>query len=314
MALEPQTKALMDAMNAMAAPKLYEMRVEEARVALEAITLEYRCKPQVVARVDDRQINGPGGDIPLRIYQPVEGGRDLPLLLYYHGGGFALCSIESHDTICRSLCNDAGAIIVSVDYRRSPEHPFPAAPEDCYAALEWVSEQAEFLGGNSNRIALAGDSAGSNLVAAVTLMAKARVGPTIAFQALCCPGLNLNPAYMTPSRRQFGGGEFFLSFKDLHWLTEMYFQQPRDIENPIASPLLATNLSGLPPALIITADHDMLRDDGALFAEKLRDAGVDAEHVEFEGTIHGFIAFAGVLDAGRDAILLIARRVRERLS
>ncbi|MEZ5894039.1 MAG: alpha/beta hydrolase [Parvularculaceae bacterium] len=314
MALDPQTKALLDAMNAMEGPKLYEMPVADARIALEAISIENGSAPQPVGKVEDRRIDGSAGPIPVRIYWPESRADGLPILMFYHGGGFALGNLDSHDNLCRILCNDAHVIVVSVDYRRPPELPFPAAPDDCYAAFEWTAEHAAELGGDIARIAVAGDSAGGNLSAVVCLMAKEKSGPKVAYQVLCYPGVQMDPDYKTRSRADFGGGEYFLSHSDVRWLKDMYLQKQEDLKNPHASPLLAKDLSGLPPALVITAGYDMLRDEGKEYADRLRAAGVDTEYLDFEGTIHGFISFNRVLDAGKEALDLIASRLKSRLN
>lgn len=313
MALDPQTKTLLDAMNAMAGPKLYEMAVEDARIALQTLSIENGGKQQELKKVENRMIDGPRGPVPVRVYWPDVNAPSLPLLMFYHGGGFALGDLDSHDNICRAMCNEAGVIVVSVHYRQPPEHPFPAAPEDCFAALSWTAKNAAALGGDETRIAVAGDSAGGNLSAAVCLMAKENRGPRIAYQVLCYPGIQMDPDYLTPSRKEFGGGDYFLSFADMRWISGMYTPHPDDMKNPLASPLLAKDLSRLPPALVITAGHDMLRDEGKEYAVRLKAAGVDTEYVDYEGAIHGFLSFSGVLDLGRHALSLIARRLHERL-
>ncbi len=313
MALDPQTKALLDAMNAVDGPKLYEMAVKDARMALEAISIENGGKPQELKKVENRDIDGPNGAIPVRIYWPEKATGKLPLLIFYHGGGFALGNLDSHDGICRTLCHEAGIIVVNVHYRQPPEHPFPAAPEDCYAALDWTAQNAESLGGDVTRIVVAGDSAGGNLATSVCLMAKEKGGPSVSYQILCYPGLMRTANDLTPSRKKFGGGGYFLSAGDVQWIADMYTPNPDDLKNPLAYPLLANDLSRLPPALVISAGNDMLHDEDKEFAENLHAAGVDTEYVDYTGTIHGFISFNGVLDVGRDALALITQRLKERL-
>jgi acetyl esterase len=314
MALDAQTIAMLEGMNAAGGPKLSELSIGDARAALAALAGDSASVTGFAGSCENRTISGPGGAIPLRLYWPEKTGETLlPVLVFFHGGGFALGNLDSHDAICRQLCIRANVIVVNVDYRQPPEHRFPAAPQDCYAALQWTAENAAALGGDKARIAVAGDSAGANLAAVVSLMAKERNGPALAYQILCYPVTHLDPHYETRSRKAFGGGDYFLADADMHWIAGMYLSDPADAQNPFASPLLARDLSGLPAALVITAGYDMLRDEGEDYARRLRAAGVETEYVEFEGTIHGFIAFNDLLDSGKEALALIAGRLKEKL-
>lgn len=263
-----------------------------------------------------RTIEGPGGPIPLRIYWPAApaDSRRSPLLLFYHGGGFALGNLDTHDTICRRLCVQGDMIVVSVDYRQPPEHKFPAAPEDCYAALCWAAGEADRLGADPQRIAVAGDSAGGNLAAVVALMARDRGGPPLTYQALIYPGVDLDPASETSSRASFGTGDYFLSIADLVWIAGMYLAHARDMKHPYASPLYAQDLRGLPAALVLTAGFDPLCADGQKFADRLSAAGVPTEYRCYASTVHGFISFAGVLDLGREALSFLSGRLRQALA
>ncbi len=298
--LDEQTEKMLSDISAAGGPALHEMPVAGAREALAAISEASGYKGSHISAVEDRQISGPNGPVPVRIYWPDGASSDkpVPMLLFYHGGGFALGSIETHDSITRYLCDKAGIIVISVDYRLAPENPFPAGVEDCYAAFCWASKNAKELGGDAARIAVAGDSAGGNLAAAVSLMARDRKGPEIKLQLLVYPGVDMALEVSYPSYADFGGGEYFLGLADMKWLKGMYLGNDEDAKDMKASPLLYPDLSNLPPALIMTAGYDPLCDQGKHYADRLKAAGVQTEYECFSGAIHGFISFAGGLDIG----------------
>jgi acetyl esterase len=260
-----------------------------------------------VESVEDREIPGPRGPIPIRIYTS-EGTGKRPVVVYYHGGGWVIGNIDTHDNVTRYLANASGGIVVSVDYKLAPENPFPAAVDDAYAALEWVAGNAESLGGDPSRIAVAGDSAGGNLSAAVSLRARDRKGPEILCQGLIYPATNLS-ALDTQSHKDFAEG-FFLTNEALEWFRSQYVPRPEVRMDPYVSPLLAKDHSNLPPAVVITAQFDPLRDEGEAYAAKLEEAGVPVEMVRFDGMLHGFVSFVGVMDQAADALDLIAARVK----
>ncbi|MBY0563151.1 MAG: alpha/beta hydrolase [Hyphomonadaceae bacterium] len=311
MQLDPQTKAFLAAGEG--APPLHEMSVADARAALGQMSAMAGGPKLDVAACEAREIIGPAGPVPVRVYWPEKGAGALPILLFFHGGGFALGDISTHDNICRFLCVHAGVLVISVDYRRSPEHKFPAAPEDCYAALVWAAGEAANLGGRADRIALGGDSAGGNLAAAVALMARDRSGPAIAYQVLIYPVLDGDPAFETPSRREYGDAGYILTHKDIVWLTDMYAAGKEDYNSPYMSPLRASSLEGLPPALVITAGFDPLCSEGKMYAERLAVSGIPVEHRTYANTVHGFVSFSGVIDHGKDALSLVSRRLKEQL-
>jgi acetyl esterase len=314
-AIDPQTQALLDGMNAEGNPKLHELSVEDARAGILQMTLQLDIPKEEVRECQERTIPGPAGDIPVRIYWPdAEADAALPILLLYHGGGFVLGNLDTHENVSRFYCANAQVIVISVDYRLSPENKFPLGAEDCYAALCWAAENAAALGGDAKRIAVTGDSAGGNLSAVVCQQAKLRNGPEIAFQLLAYPvtSMDINAEY--ESRENFGQGKHFLSKLDLKWFSDMYFENPEaDAKDLMASPILAEDLSGQPPALVITAGYDPLHDEGEHYAERLKEAGVPVEYVCFESTIHGFMSFAGAIDAGKEALALGAARLKENL-
>lgn len=304
-------------MNAEGNPHLFELAVEDARAGLKQMTLQVDIAACEVRERRELMIEGPAGEIPVRIYWPEITGVDIsfPILLLYHGGGFALGDLDTHENMARYYCKHAQLIVINVAYRLSPENKFPLGVEDCYAALCWANENAAELGADPMRIAVTGDSAGGNLSAVVAQLAASRQGPNVAYQLLAYPVVNMGMDADYESRQTFGGGLHFLSMMDLHWLSDMYFTDPlQESTSLLASPILNEDLSGLPPALVITAGHDPLRDEGKHYADRLKAAGVDVEYVCFESTIHGFMTFAGALDAGKQALELAARKLREKLS
>ena len=313
MGLDKTTQALLDSLAEQGGGGLHELSLEDARNALLGMTLELDIPRTELADVRNLDIPVGDGRIQLRIYLPEgAGGAPLPILMVFHGGGFALGDLETHDNLCRYYAKEAGAVVVAVHYRRSPEHKFPAAPEDCYAALCWAAENAASFGGDPARVAVTGDSAGGNLSAVVCQLAKTRGGPKISFQALVYPAVNMDRSKGHPSRQAFGQGEYFLSLEDFEWLNGMYFSdEAAEVKDLRASPILEQNLNDLPPALVITAGFDPLVDEGKEYADRLAAAGVPTEYKCFEGTIHGFMSFAGALDAGKEGLALVASCLRE---
>ncbi len=284
MPLDPQIQAYLDQMAAMNMPPIHTMTPEQVRMGIAMQLAMESIEQEQVARVENRTIPGPAGEIPVRIYTP-QGNGPFPALVFFHGGGWVICNLDTHDGICRSLANGAGCVVVSVDYRLAPEHKFPAAPEDCYAATQWVAENAAELNVDASHIAVGGDSAGGNLTAVVAQMARDRGGPHLVFQLLIYPATDFR--MNTPSIEENATG-YFLTKDDMIWFTNHYLNSEEDKTNPLASPLLARDLSGLPPALIITAQYDPLRDEGELYGQKLREAGVPVTVSRYEGVIHGF--------------------------
>lgn len=313
MNVEPGTRALLDQLAAAGGPaSLCDLPVDAARAALAHLSHTLGVPPADVARTGDLSVPGPNGPVPVRIYWPVmaAGSPPPPILLLFHGGGYALGDIGTHDTMSRFYCARAGVVVINVDYRRSPEHRFPAGVEDCYAVLQWAAAHGGEIGANPARIALTGDSAGGNFSAALCIAARSRGGPVVSFQALVYPAVDLSTGAAYASRAALGGGEYFISNRDIAWIRDMYFTDPdRDGQDVLASPLLAEDLRGLPPALVITAGLDPLLDEGRLYHERLVAAGVPSEYRCFDGTIHGFLSFAGALDIGRAGLELVADRV-----
>jgi acetyl esterase len=296
MALDPQAKALLDQFGAIG-QSISSMSVADARRSMEVLS-SIRGELPPIGAVADRRIPGPAGEIPVRVYTPT-GSAPFPLLVFFHGGGWVLGSIETHDGICRELANGAGCVVMSVDYRLAPEHKFPAAADDCYAATQWAAAHAADLGADAKRVAIGGDSAGGNLTAVVAQMARDKGGPPLVFQLLIYPVTVA--AFDTPSYRDNAEG-YLLTAGDMHWFWDHYLKNAADGENPYASPLRAKSLKGLPPALVITAEFDPLRDEGEQYAHRLEEAGVPTRLSRYDGMIHGFFGMTQMIDKAKAAV------------
>jgi acetyl esterase len=297
MPLDPIAAGLLQQMDEAGMPPLNEMSPEDARVAAEGFR-DLAGEPEDVADVRDTVVPGPGGDIPVRVYTP-RGDGPFGCLVYYHGGGWVLGDIQGLDSTCRALANAAGCVVVSVEYRLAPEHKFPAPFDDSYAALEWVAANAGSLDVDASKLAVGGDSAGGNLAAAVALKARDAGGPRLALQLLVYPVTNHD--YSTPSYSDNGDG-YLLTLDMMKWFWDHYLATAEDGANPLASPLLAPDLGGLPPAVVYTAEFDPLRDEGEAYAARLREAGVRVTSNRFDGQIHAFFQMLGVFPAARQAI------------
>ncbi|MEV5013569.1 alpha/beta hydrolase [Streptomyces sp. NPDC053780] len=306
MPFDPQLQALYDRRAEHGVRPLYTMTLQEARAADLADVQGAAGTPEPVREVHDLSFDGPDGPLPLRVYRP-SGEGPLPVLVYFFGGGWTLGSLDTSDALCRHLANSAGCLVVAVGYRLAPEHKFPAAPRDCFAGLRWAAEHAGRFGGDASRLAVAGDSAGGNLAAAVTLMARDEGGPDLVTQVLVYP----NTDYLadTPSRRE-NTDPLLFNDKSVHWYWDNYLATPRDGTHPLASPLRAPDHSGLPPALVITAEYDPLRDEGESYAARLRASGVPVESTRYPGLAHGFFTMSGTLDAARRAVGQVAAHLR----
>jgi len=305
--LDPQLQAMRDQRERDGVPPLYTMSLADARAADLASIRESGGEPEPVHEVANLTIPGPGGELPLRVYRPAS-ARPLPALLYFFGGGWVLGTIDTADGVSRSLANSSGALVAVVGYRLAPEHPFPAAVEDCYAAVRWVAGHAEEIGADPARLVVGGDSAGGNLAAAVALRARAD-GPALAGQLLVYP----NTDQLADDRSMRAADDPFLfNRRSVAWYRRHYLANPDDAADPLASPLRAESLAGLPPALVITAEYDPLRDQGEAYAHRLADAGVQVELSRYPGMAHGFFTMAGTVDASRAAIQQASSFVRTR--
>lgn len=303
MALHPAAKLVLEQMEVSGTPAMSTLTPEEARISTDISMLAG--VPEEVAKVEETLIPGPAGEIPVRIYTP-EGQGPFPALVYYHGGGWVIGNLDVVDVPCRQLANRTGCVVISVDYRLAPEHPFPAPAEDAYAAVEWVAENGDSICVDSSRIAVAGDSAGGNLAAVVCLMAKDKEGPKISYQILFYPVTEHSCDTISYHENAEG---YFLTKDSMVWFWNHYLQEESG-EHPYASPLRAKDVSGLPPALVVTAEYDPLRDEGEAYAKKLFDAGVGVTLKRYEGLIHGFVWMSGVLPQGLEAIELAAEELQ----
>ena len=311
MPLDPLMKAFLDQMAAQPQPKLWELGAPAGREMFAALMQAVGPKDVPIGTVKDVTIPGPGGDIPARSYAPVATGTEpLPTLVFFHGGGFVIGNVETHDGLCRMLANESKCRVISVDYRLSPEHKFPAAVDDAFAAVSWIEISAALLGVDANRVAVGGDSAGGTLAAVVAQMARDAGAPNIAFQLLLFPVTQIDA--VTPSRREFGEG-YFLEGNGLDWFFKHYFELGADRGQPKASPLLADKFTGLPPAYIMVAGFDPLHDEGVAYAEKLREAGVSVTLDDHAGMVHDFIYLQAVLPQAAEALTAAAHSLKEAL-
>ncbi|WP_085523691.1 alpha/beta hydrolase [Tuberibacillus sp. Marseille-P3662] len=306
MVLDPQVKALLEQMEASDVPPMESLSPEQARAGFQSLNDSSTEELEPVGYLSNRVIPGPGGDLPIRIYTP-EGTGPFPVLVFYHGGGWVIGDLDSHDNMCRSLTNLANTVVVSVDYRLAPEHKFPAAVDDCYTALRWVSEHPSELNIDSSHIAVGGDSAGGNLSTVVSYLTKQRGGPQLAYQLLLYPSTHISAD--TASHRENGEG-YFLTTESMTYFRNHYLRTVEDAEDPLVSPYLIEDLSGLPPAMVVTAEYDPLRDEGEAYARRLKEAGVPVIAKRYDGMIHGFISMAEQLDKGKQALQDAAQALR----
>ncbi len=309
MPLDPQARMMLDQIAAQGGMELHQLSVPDARKAFEALRLPI--PGEAVEHVENRAIPGPAGAVPVRVYRAADAETPAAALVYFHGGGWVIGDLESHDNFCRALANRTQAVVVSVDYRLAPEHRYPAAAEDCYAATRWVAESGAAIGVDGARIAVAGDSAGGNLAAAVALMARDRGGPPLRHQVLIYPvtdhGLD------TASYRDNATG-YLLSREGMEWFWSHYVPNAEQRNDGYASPLRAEKLTLLPPATVITAEYDPLRDEGENYAARLRDAGIATVTTRYDGQIHGFVSLFEVFDQGKVATEQIAATLRAALA
>ncbi len=295
MPLDQQARRVLDQLAALGLPPNHTVSPQQARINMNS-------RPQSagpeVARVEDRAIPGPGPDVPVRIYTP-DGRGPFPVLVWFHGGGWVVGDLDTADGTARRLTAQTGCVVVSVDYRLAPEARFPAAAEDCYAVTQWVATNAAGIDADPGRIAVGGDSSGGNLAAVVSLMARDRgVSPPV-FQLLVYPVIARD--FDTGSYRQNGEG-YGITRDSMKWYWDLYLTEDADASNPYAAPLLANDLSGLPPALVITAEFDPLCDEGEAYAQCLQEAGVAVTYSRYDGMIHGFFGMPAFIDRGRIAV------------
>ncbi len=308
MPLHPQAEALLQEMRAQGAVPFEQLSVREAREAAAGFLL-LQGEPDPVAAVTHRFITGPTADLPIVIYRPA-GDGPFPALIYFHGSGWVILNLDVVDVPLRALANRSGCVMIAVNYQKAPEHPFPTAFDDCHATVQWVAEHAEELDVDPSRIGVGGDSAGGNLAAAIALQAR-QTGPPLRCQILVYPVTD--HSFDTRSYEENAEG-YILQRETMKWFWGHYVRTSADGADWRASPLRASDLSGLPPALVITAEYDPLRDEGEAYADRLRDAGVDVTLHRYDGMVHGFMYMAGVLDDARLVIDEIAASLSTTLA
>ncbi|HLK22496.1 MAG TPA: alpha/beta hydrolase [Bryobacteraceae bacterium] len=306
--LNPTVRFLLETLEAQGDPPLESYSPVEARkVAEEGLKLVGGAT-EPLRSIENLRIPGPLGEIPIRVYTP-ETDAPRPALLYFHGGGWVVCSLDTHDVVCSAIAHRAGAVVIAVDYRLAPEHKFPAAVIDCYAATQWVAANAQKLGVDPKRISVGGDSAGGNLAAVMSLKSRDENGPAIAHQIMVYPVTDLS-SFDTQSYREFGE-DHYLTKKEMEWFRGHYLRSMDDARNPEASPLLAKDLTRLPPALVITAECDPLCDEGAAYAKRLQEAGVPVTYTCYRGMIHPFFSLSGVLPQAFEALDQVANAIAQ---
>jgi len=297
--LEADVQLILAILRLMGHRNLDTLSVEEARADIRANAKLANALAEPVARIEALEIPGPAGRMPARLYVPPVERRARPLVVYYHGGGWVVGDLDTHDGVCRFLAREVDACVLAVDYRLAPEHKFPAAADDAVAAFRWAAAEAEAFDCDPKRVAVAGDSAGGNLSAVVSLVTTREGGARPAAQLLIYPATDLLDRH--PSYRLFADG-FFLTAAEMDWYTNHYLPDRDAARNPQASPLLAADLSGLPPAIVLTAGFDPLRDEGEAYAQRLEEAGVRVRSRRYAGLIHGFANMTSVSRAGRLAM------------
>jgi len=315
--LHPDARALLDLIEERKLPAMHTLAPVDARAFYRDRRFFTQPSPPDVGVAIDTRCEGPHGAVPLRVYRPLGAGATptkgstLPALVYYHGGGWTIGDLDTHDVLCRELCNGSGAVVVAVDYRMGPEHRFPAAVDDCLAATQWVHRQASELGIDPSRLAVGGDSAGGNLAAVVAIAARDGDTLPIAYQLLIYPATDMRRGH--PSHTTNGSG-YLLTTETIGYYHDHYIADPAHDLDWRASPLLHPDLSRLPPALVLTAGFDPLRDEGFDYANRLVGAGNRATYVCFERQIHGFITMGKVIDEANAAVTLCAGELARALA
>jgi len=308
--LDPKLKRMLRAIETSGKPPMWVLTPQRARPAIKEALRVMENTPVEVYRVEDRSISSANGSLGVRIYypRPAAEGELFPVLLFFHGGGWVLGDLDTHDGICRFLAKHADCLVLSVDYRLAPENRFPAAVEDALASAHWILHHAAEVEGDVNRVAVGGDSAGGNLAAIVAQQVRDEPLPHPVFQLLIYPVLSVDAAF--PSRSTFAKG-YFLEEEDLGWCARHYFNDAKSASDLRASPGLAEDLRGLAPALIITAGFDPLRDEAFDYAERLKKAGVSVEYACYKDMIHAFVSMTKVTDRATEARLHCARALRQ---
>jgi acetyl esterase len=312
MPLDPQIAGLLQLMEQLGAPPLSNGTPVDARAGMRAMAVDMRDPTTLapVRSVENATVPGPAGELPIRTFRPEADGP-VPTVVFFHGGGYVIGDLDTHEDQTRLLCRDVGGVVVSVDYRLAPEAKFPAGYDDCLAATRYVAEHIDDFGGDSSRLVVAGDSAGGNLAAAVAIACRDAGGPALAAQLLIYPTVDFDADGGYPSRVENAEG-YFLTEADSLWFHDHYVPADFDV-NDVRASVIRADLRGVPPAVVGTAEFDPLRDEGDAYAEKLREAGVEVRLHRFPGLIHGFYAFGGVSAAAAEAVRTLNADLRELL-
>jgi acetyl esterase len=310
MPLDPMVKAFLDKAAAIPRPKVWDVPPALARQSFAGMMQLTAPKDVAVGKVENFTIPGPAGAIRARSYTPIAATGALPTLIHFHGGGFVAGSLESHDGLCRLFTAEGGFKVIAVDYRLAPEHPYPAAVDDAWAATQWIEENAAELGVDAGRIAVGGESAGGMLAAIVTQLAREKGGLRIAYQLLLFPNTQMGGE--TSSLNEFAVG-YFLERRAIEYFNSLYLTPEADRNSPKVSPLRARDFAGLPPAYVMLGGYDPLHDEGQAYAEKLRAAGVKVTVADYADMVHCFIYLQTVLPQAHDAVAQAAKAVRQAL-
>ena len=314
MPLDPPIQQLLSMLAAVGVADMSTTTPAEARTWFRTFTVDMRPPETVVpvGAVDDLELPGPAGPLPARRYRPPGEGPH-PTIVFFHGGGFVIGDVDTHDNQCRTLCRDVGAVVLSVGYRLAPETPWPGPVEDCLAATRWAGAHLDELGGEPAAVAVAGDSAGGNLAAVVAQRVRDEGGPALAAQLLIYPGVDMDDDEERYPSYTANGEGYFLTAADMRWFADNYAAAAPDRRDPGISPLYG-DLAGLPPAVVTTAEYDPLHDQGAAYAHALEDAGVPVVHLDFAGLIHGYFDMARLSPACAEAVGATCEALRERLA
>ena len=309
MPLDPQIEFIVEFVKKAKLPEIWQLTPDQGREQYQ-LRVDKLKFSEPIFRTENRRIPGPASDLAIRIYTPreIRTTEKLPVLMWFHGGGFVIGSIDTHDSVCRMLANQADCIVVSVDYRLAPESKFPAAVEDCEAALKWVALHAVEFGGDPACIAVGGDSAGANLATVIAILARDAAHPKLVFQLLIYPCTAPEPE--TASHHKFRDG-YVLTRHTITWFYRQYLKSDKDEKDFRFAPLILDDLSGLPEAFILVAGYDPLRDEGVDYARRLIEAGNRVRLSNYDGMIHGFYLMGGAVDAARRAVSESAQVMRE---